>query len=344
MLSFVSMVGMAQVDVNAFTAGANEGITYFLPDTKLDIEVQARCISRVPGEFGRYADRFLRINDAVGREDKEWSIVHIDVKPVGVPNRQKAFTVALGNSVSSNITLNDDGIINAINRDVPTEKSVVRQKNVVKRVDARVYLTEEILQATSTAKMAELVAKEIYSIRESKIAITRGTADNMPKDGVSMQLVLDELDLQERTLTELFTGRVDTLDYVYNILLNPSAMTDTTKAVLFRFSRKLGLLEGDNLAGAPVYYDYNPLVMQDESVQESGKKKKKDKKKEGVCYIVPGRALVKIYSSGDTMYEDEIPVAQLGTVEVLSKSMFGKNSDTKVLFDTSTGGVISIDK
>ena len=33
--------------------------------------------------------------------------------------------------------------------------------------------------------MAELVSREIYAIRESKMAITRGTADNMPKDGVS---------------------------------------------------------------------------------------------------------------------------------------------------------------
>lgn len=39
---------------------------------------------------------------------------------------------------------------------------------VKKRIDPRSFMTEEILIAGSTAKMAELVAKEIYNIRESK--------------------------------------------------------------------------------------------------------------------------------------------------------------------------------
>ena len=34
--------------------------------------------------------------------------------------------------------------------------------------------------SNSSAKMAELVAKEIYSIRESKNALLRGEADNIP--------------------------------------------------------------------------------------------------------------------------------------------------------------------
>ena len=37
-----------------------------------------------------------------------------------------------------------------------------------KKINPRDFLTEEILMAGSTAKMAELVAKEIYNIRESK--------------------------------------------------------------------------------------------------------------------------------------------------------------------------------
>lgn len=47
-------------------------------------------------------------------------------------------------------------------------------------------MTEEILIAGSTAKMAELVAKEIYNIRESKNSLTRGQADYMPKDGAAL--------------------------------------------------------------------------------------------------------------------------------------------------------------
>ena len=41
-----------------------------------------------------------------------------------------------------------------------------------KKINPRDFLTEEILMAGSTAKMAELVAKEIYNIRESKNALS----------------------------------------------------------------------------------------------------------------------------------------------------------------------------
>ena len=37
-------------------------------------------------------------------------------------------------------------------------------------------------------RQAELVAKEIYSIRESKNALLRGEADNMPKDGAQLDV------------------------------------------------------------------------------------------------------------------------------------------------------------
>lgn len=343
-LLFAFMSAKAQVDVTAFNSGTAEGVTYYLPDTYIDITVEARCVTRTPGEFSRFAERFLHIKDAIFNESKEWELTNIKVKNGGTPNRQKAFTVGVGSSVASNIVLDENGVILAINQKI--EKETVEPaavKKATKSVDTRTYLTEEIMQATSTAKMAELVAKEIYTIRESKLAITRGLSDNMPKDGLSMQLVLDELNLQEKTLTELFIGRSDTVMYTSNIRFTPGENSDTLKAVLFRFSRKLGILENDNLAGAPIYYDFEiekaPVVPIDDSA-----KKKKTIKKEGICYTQPGRALFKIYRQGETYFEERLPFGQFGTIEVLSKKMFVKDNDIKVLFDGATGGIISIDK
>ena len=58
--------------------------------------------------------------------------------------------------------------------------------------------------AGSTAKMAELTAKEIYNIRESKNLIIRGQADAMPKDGALNEVRPDNLNKQEKALTEMF--------------------------------------------------------------------------------------------------------------------------------------------
>lgn len=340
----VSLNCVAQVEVTAFSAGANEGVTYMLPDTKIEVTVELKCITSKPGEFARYADRYLRIADAVTVDSKEWILDRVSVRTKGIPNINKAFTVALGNSPASNMILTDDGIIQAVNRSVEVVQEKQEVKDEVVHIDPGTYLTEEILQATSTAKMAELVSREIYTIRESKLAITRGTADNMPKDGLSMQLVLDELNKQEQALTELFTGRTDTVKYEYKLSFTPTENSDTTRAVLFRFSRKLGLLDADNLAGSPVYYDFSRHKLQTPVAETKNKKQKKEIKKAGICYILPGRADFRIYQSGKELYNEALAIAQYGTVEVLSKDLFSKKANTRILFDTSTGSIISIEK
>ena len=60
--------------------------------------------------------------------------------------------------------------------------------------------------AGSTARQAEVAAKQIYRIRESRLNILTGDADNLPPDGEAMKLVIQQLEEQEKALTNLFTG------------------------------------------------------------------------------------------------------------------------------------------
>ena len=341
----------AQTDINPFMTGMNEGITYSLPETRIEVTIGADCITKTPGEFSKYAERYLRIKNSISKSESYWEMRELKVESNGKPNPEKMYTIKLVNgSTASNISVNDKGIIEGINiepeKGGTTEQvnngAIKTNDNTSARTDASQYMTEEMLTATSTAKLAELVAKEIYTIRESKLAITRGLSENMPKDGLSMQLILGELNKQESALTEMFTGRTDTVHYEFKYTLEPKAGCDTTKAVLFRFSRKLGIVNKDNLAGSPVYYNLKDLKsVNTQPVEIPGKK---PVKKDGVCYNIPGRALFEIYTPTRSFYRKEISLAQLGTTEVLSKVLFSKNAVTKVKFDTATGGIISIDK
>ena len=119
--------------------------------------------------------------------------------------------------------------------------------------------------------------------------------------------------------------------------------SDTTKAILFRFSRKLGILRNDDLAGSPVYYDFKNLFNIPVPA-EDGKKKKKAPKKEGIFVNIPGKAEVKIYTPTETYFAEELPFAQLGTTESLSKELFDKNATTKIILDKATGAVVKIGK
>lgn len=342
----ISAPCIAQTEVNSFFPGSNEGVTYFLPDTRIIIEVEASCITETPGEFYSYAERYLHVKNNISQANSHWDITSITDSTEGIPCKTKAFTIKLNNSTASNIKLNNKGIIESINTSVATNEKTTTastQQAPHSSIDPTQYMTEEMLQATSTAKMAELTAKEIYAIRESKIAITRGLAENMPRDGAAITLMLQELDKQEKALTEMFTGRIDTVYHTFNYVIEPQECRDTTKAVLFRFSRKLGVLDKQNLAGEPIYFDIKNLNSVEIPTNEK-EEKKKTIKKEGVCYNIPGRIKLEIYTRSKNYIEKEISVAQLGVTEVLSKSLFNKKSTIKVLFDTATGGIISIKK
>ena len=336
---------VAQTDITSFVSGTGEGATYFLPDTKIIITVETSCVTRTPGEFSSYAERFLHIKDAITEPGNNWEIIGIESSSEGIPCKDKAYTVKLNGSTASNRNLNDKNIIESINttasEKAPVDKKVARQ-NTNNHIDASQYMTEEMLTATSTAKMAELTAKEIYAIRESKLAITRGQSENMPGDGVAISLLLQELDKQERALTEMFIGRSDTLYYSYSYEFTPTSDCDTAKAVLFRFSRKMGVLDKENLAGEPVYYDLKNLKTVELPITGEAATDRKGIKQDGVCYNIPGRARLEIYTRTKTFVKKEVSIAQLGTTETLSKTLFGKSNTTKVLFDTATGGIISI--
>lgn len=341
--ALAALSAVAQTEVNSFSSGSNEGVTYYLPDTRIDITVEAVCVQNTPGELNRYAERYLRINNAISEVAEQWTINKITVAEAGVPATDKMFTIRLNNSSASNIELNDEGIIAAINREAATDLIPLQNSTSVNtHPDARQYMTEEMLQATSTAKFAEYVAREIYAVRESKLAITRGTAENMPRDGQAMQLILEELNRQELAYTELFTGYCDTIVHTFTFSIMPEdGNCDITKAVLFRFSRKMGILQSDNLAGEPVYYDLRNLrTVEVPSAEEQAERR--TLKKEGICYNVPGRARIEIYTRGRNFVSQEVSVAQLGTTEILAKNLFNRSRATKVLFDTATGGIISI--
>lgn len=333
---------IAAQDVNIYTPGSDEGIVYFLPKTALEVNIIATRINYQPGELCQYANRYLRMNNVNPQPETYWEIKQIDVRSAGVPDSTKAYIIKLKDkSVLSNIELTEDGIAKAINTTFPKEYEQNKDYELEQPLpheNSRKYMTEEILMAGSTAKMAELTAKEIYNIRESKNLILRGQADTMPKDGTSLKLIIDNLDKQEKALTQMFAGTTDREDKVFTVRVTPE---DNVKdKIILRFSRLLGALSTDNLAGDPIYISINstvPLPV----VTDDGKKKKKP---EGALYNIPGKGHVSVSYQGKKYFEDDVPVTQFGSTEVLVNDLFNKKVNTRVVFNPATGAILKIDK
>ena len=336
----------AQGQSSAYQPGVTQdGVSYWLPKTMITVTVTAQKQSFKPGEFSRYAERYLRLSDVKDKAEEVWTIKEIKVSTVGVPDKENLYTLAFpakGNRPYFDLT--NDGMIQGVNvrkKEQPAQNVQTPAPQPVKKVNPQEYMTEEILMASSTAKMAELTAKEIYNIRESRNNITRGQADFVPTDGESLKFMLESLTAQETALLTLFSGTNETEDVTFTINVTPDE-------ALFRFSSKLGVLPIDNLAGEPVWIDLTDRKMSDNYTMDPDQQKKlqaaKSKKEASFLYYrLPGRAALRIYNNRTTFLEQEIQIAQFGNVETISSSIMGKMADTKITFDTTTGAVLTIE-
>lgn len=327
---------------------ARDAVSYWLPRTQLTVTVNARKESFVPGEFSRYAERYLRMDDVKDKATETWQITGVTISSTGTPDKEQLYTLAFPAKGGRPVFhLTDDGILATVNAPYEPESDVpapVQEKdNPAPGVNPLDYMTEEILMAGSTAKMAELTAKEIYSIRESRNSITRGQADFIPTDGESLKFMIESLNTQESALLSMFSGISKTEEYTFSFDIDPDEAI--SRQILFRFSVKLGVLPADNLAGEPVWIDITDKAMlkKKADVQASDSKKKKDKTANSLLYYrIPGRADVKVYNNRQILAQQDMQIAQLGNVEVIATSIMGKKADTQIVFDTSTGNVTSI--
>ena len=334
---------LAQTAVSTYLPGVTpEGAIYLLPKTGIRIAVQVEKTTYAPGELCKYAERYLRIKDVSPTPSVNYRITDIRQEAYAVADTSKHYAIEFNaKTAATNVRLSDDGILLAINADpitIPATKPFVAAPHPAS-VNPRQYMNEETLAAGSTAKMAELIAQDIYEIRESRNLLVRGQADNMPKDGEQLRLMLNQLDKQDQAMNSLFIGitEKDTTEHVITIIPNKTS----DQQVLFRFSQKLGLLESDDFAGEPYYYKVEDLktVPPVEVIDP----KKKNKPAPGVYVNVPGKLRSTISDAKGVISTAEFPAGQFGNVELLSGALFNKRYTTRLWLNPLSGAVEKID-
>lgn len=346
-LAFLALSATGQTVVNSYIPGiTTDGITYFLPRTELAITITATKTTRTPGDFNAYAQRYMRLNNVITSPQTEWKIDQITTEAIGVPDKEKAFSIKLkSNTVAPFATLTKEGILLCVNGEEkqPTPLAALPKPVSTKNtLNPREYFTEEILSAGSTAKMAELTAGEIYDIRESRNLLNKGETDFMPKDGQQLKLMLEGLAKQEEALLQLFKGTTETATYTYRIIYNPTQ--DTDRDVLFRFSKQLGIVEKDNLAGAPVYIRVTDKQTAPQPVEDpDAKKSKKTKELNDLRYNVPSEVAISIFAGNHEFTHAVYPMGQFGYVEHLGGDLFNKKNMTRVSLHPTNGGLKKIE-
>ncbi len=321
------------------------GLVYSLPITALEVEVTASHQVGKKGPYYLYAKKSIGTDKAIAEDYEKWQITDVKVRPYGVSDASTQYLMQLRPGVLTSITVDSNGMLLAINKEVaaPAKKTV--DKNAlaekVKWPTGNEYLDfvdEDFVASKSSAKQAQLLAESLMEVRDSKLALTRGTADAMPADGKQMELMLASLGEQEAALTAAFTGSVTTETVTRKFTFVPEG---DAKQILFRMSDFAGFVDADDLSGDPVYIQIETLNEASVPVDSKGEPKKLPKN--AVIYNIPGSAQVSISSLGKTFFEKEIQLSQLGMTFGLDPALFtDKKEPSFAIFDPVTGALLEV--
>jgi hypothetical protein len=179
-------------------------------------------------------------------------------------------------------------------------------------------------------------AQEIYDIRESRNMLSRGQAEFMPKDGEQLRIMMQGLNTQERALRQAFEGV--TIKDTTEVIMTYVPTKEVEKELFFRFSKRLGFTDVDDLGGAPFYISIE-VEQKNEAAPEVGKKDKDDI---GLRVNMPAKIKATLFQQEKPISSHTLYVGQLGTIENLSGALFGRKQTVRLTLNPITGALESI--
>lgn len=341
------------------------GIVYYLPQTGLHVTVTQRTIVEAPGQFARYAQHCLGLKEVITQESTRCEIVSVQATAFTQPDPSQRYCIqalrlAFSEKAKSippmpalKVVTTPEGLLQAVNME-PTAAPQTPpcheakpcpeiQAACCEKAPVSAPLTQEMQLASSTLRMAELAAKQIFSLRETRLALIQGEIENMPSDGAGLALMLQQLDETEKAYTELFTGtrRESCQVLQYDIIPEKGRH----RQVVFRFSTQKGVIDKDDLSGRPVYLSLSPrrdvpLTQVRDSFMVERPTKKTQARMEalpvGLYYYHPVQTAFSIVDAEKKTYlEGQCCFAQEGDLLFLEAA-----SDIKVELDPATGAIL----
>ncbi|MBE6307381.1 MAG: DUF4831 family protein [Bacteroidales bacterium] len=338
-----ALTAMAQLPIQLQPEKFNDyALNYYLPQTTTEIEFVASKTTHKAGQYYKYARKYLGTTDVITEDSESWQLEGATILVRSRANTEQRYQLTFKAGQTPYIFVNEEHIILSANT-APDPFAIdtfpATAPNIVNDIDMTQALSEEILMSGSVAKMAEMAAKQIYRIRESRMDILTGEADNMPADGESMKIIIEQLDRQEKALTAMFTGYT-TIEYTTKrIKYTPT--DDVENQILLRFSKHQGFVAPDNLSGNPIYLSVAVTERGEYPLDNKGIVKKVPKG--ALAYNIPGKAVMSLRYDNKTIARKELSVAQLGVVFGLDPALLThKKEPTYIIFNPHTGGIMQI--
>ncbi len=302
-------------------------MVYALPKTQVQIKITAICTVNKPGPFAQYAERYLADEKAIINASKSWTFDCAGVKEVFVPDSSRMYLIS---GETQQIEFFDGNMlvssVGSWEKQCP--KTRHQKDNKEETVDTLFHtelLGEEALTSTSIPKMAERAAKQIFQLREARMAILSCDVSHQP-DGEATKVILERIDREERELTALFIGKKITTRETRCFTVDPS--TETHNLIIARMSIIEGIVAADDMIGTPIYVNITPKILTSPTATKKDRKAHK-----GYFYNVPGSVEIFIRHSDKFSVTRTLDIPQNGYATWLAPSVsniqFNRNGTIK---------------
>jgi hypothetical protein len=306
-------------------------LSYALPQTVLNIEVNAVKTSFHAGPYARYAKKYLGI-DAREDDSKSCEIRSVRISPRLEADQSRRFLVSVGKSgVPAFLSLTSQGLVCtgassssgegewnfapdskadfASNKGMSsnlTSESTTLYRNV-KDEDSynKIAIQQQMVVAKSPEARAKEAAEMIFNLRQKRIDIVTGNTD-ATYSGEAMGAALQEIDKLEADYVELFTGYTDREPQSATFTVVPDKKNDSQLYVAFRVSDEQGLIPADNMDGSPYLLELTAEKIGAASGQAVSASRN------NAVYRIPAVCTAKLGDGAVTLLQTRVPVFQLG--------------------------------
>ena len=323
-------------------------VVYYMPKTELVITLDYEVIEHTPGVFYQYAKRYLGAEDVLTDASTQYVLLQVRTHTEAKADLARAYKVTAQKGIRNQLlTLSEDGRLLGYNvcneaKGKEEHQSTTLPSETSQKLlgdEALMPLLEEQFVASSTAKMAEGAAKQIYRIRETRLNILGGDVEHVPADGDAMKQVLDELNKQEQMLVALFVGTTSVTQRTQTIYYTPTESVEDE--IICRFSQYNGIVDSNDLSGEPIFLS---LVAKKQALQANLESTNKTIGSSQLYYNLPGEADVKITFKNKIEAQRKFAIAQYGVSIPLSNDLFTGRTLTTIYINPQTGNIQSIQR
>jgi hypothetical protein len=334
MAAFLLMPVLASAQKKSDPQGS---LTYCLPSTVINLEVEAMQEKFYAGPYAKFAEKYLGIK-VRQKDETSYQLVQVNLTPAVEADqsaRHQLF-VDKGKIDASFLKLSSAGLVSfsdaaaggetkwrfparttgdfsnkGVSSNLTSEATVLYKNDRKESEYNKVSVQQNMIVAKTPEQKAAETAEMILDLRKQRLQIVTGDTD-ATYSGEAMAAAIDELTRLEKEYLTLFTGYSETQMQKMNFEVIPDTERESQRYIAFRLSDTAGLVPADNLSGKPVVLELIPQEIV--SVEEPVASKKPSVL---AYYRIPAVCTVKLIEGVNVLLQTRVPVYQLGVTSSL---------------------------